>query len=83
MPTMQITELDVKCPYCGKGGCKAYIHHKGGADELQGVKEPHKCNLCGRFFTLGIRMHVFGKPIQSPGEPNNKEQVIRSILEGG
>ncbi len=68
-PTVSITPatelVRIPCPYCKLGGCLLPMQ-KGGLEKLriEGVRDPRKCDTCGKYFLLTIRVVVEGAKIQ-------------------
>ncbi len=60
------TELvRIPCPYCQLGGCLLPMQ-KGGLEKLriEGLRDPHPCDRCGKYFKLIIRVVVEGAAIE-------------------
>ena len=58
----------VGCPYCpvAVGYCTITAEFRGGQMQIRGFHDPHKCEVCGRFFKLVPVVEVRGEWI--PGE---------------
>lgn len=69
-PSVRITSSTVEikkvhCPYC-KVGSTDVIGERGSEGKLQieGFREPRKCNNCGKLFKLTARVVVEGAPLE-------------------
>lgn len=66
-PSIQISHSEtqrVGCPYCEGGYTEITAVHTGDKMEIPGFKEPHKCQICTRYFKLVPRVQVVGEAIQ-------------------
>lgn len=80
----EATLLKVGCPYClasGIPGGHAVVEivHRNGADQLVGMNDPRRCNVCQRYFRLKLQFKVLGVPLAAqPAVPQGT--ILRNAL---
>jgi len=54
---------EIKCPHCPDGHTIVLVEWKRGQLQVD-TAQAHECNECKRYFTIGIRIKLYGKPIK-------------------
>lgn len=74
------TFLKVGCPYCTVGHALVEVTHRDGADTMEGVKDPRRCNTCNRWFSLKLQVRVLGVALATPQPAPTQGELLRSML---
>ena len=61
----KITEIT--CPYCLAGYAEVVVMHRHGQVQIEGIKDPRKCNQCQRYFRLKPRVVLEGVKLEEGG----------------
>lgn len=70
-----LREMKIDCPYCMVGhGVVRVKQASDGATEIEGMKEPHQCKACHRFFTIATTVQFVGKKMPFNERPHNQAE---------
>lgn len=65
---MKVEVLHITCPYCLVGHADVPCKITRDSTEVPGMKEAHKCNMCGQYMALIPKIDIRGITLEKAKE---------------
>lgn len=64
-PKLKTAEFHrVHCPYCPIGYAEVMVERSAGQATIRGLKEPRRCEICGKLFMIKPSFTLRGVPLK-------------------